>query len=192
MHERGVGLSSVVQRIQRRHVPAESAEHAFAAVSLVLRDGPDGAELLFVQRAEHASDPWSGDIAFPGGKPEATDKSLLDTALRETYEETGLRLAPTGLLARLPDVQTYTRGLRVAEFVFPLVGICPPLELGPELQRTLWVRLPALLARENRRTVERMRAGRRIEFPCIAVGDHVVWGLTYRMTLQLLELVALD
>src|SRR5258706_15931093 len=41
-----------------------------AAVALILRDGPQGIEVLFIRRAEHPQDPWSGQMAFPGGRAE--------------------------------------------------------------------------------------------------------------------------
>ena len=65
-----------------------------AAVALIFRAGADGApELLFIKRAEYPADPWSGQIAFPGGREEPTDGELIQTAVRETREETGLDLA---------------------------------------------------------------------------------------------------
>ncbi len=65
-----------------------------AAVALVLRDaGPGGIELLFIRRAEHEKDPWSGHMGFPGGRAEPGDAGLEGTAVRETLEETGLDLA---------------------------------------------------------------------------------------------------
>jgi len=49
-------------------------------------------ELLFLKRATNEKDPWSGDIAFPGGKREPFDEDDRATAVRETYEETGIDL----------------------------------------------------------------------------------------------------
>src|SRR5689334_17901368 len=57
-----------------------------AAVALVLRVVSGRLELLFVKRAEYAGDPWSGQVAFPGGRQEPVDETLWDTAVRETRE----------------------------------------------------------------------------------------------------------
>src|SRR5688500_11808432 len=77
-----------------------------AAVALVLRDGPQGLELLFIRRAEHPLDPWSGQIAFPGGRAEPGDADLRTTAIRETAEELGFDLAADAeYLGHLDEVQ---------------------------------------------------------------------------------------
>ena len=64
----------------------------WAAVALVLRPGTGGLEALFIKRAEHPDDPWSGHVGLPGGRAEDSDPGLVHTAVRETEEEIGLRL----------------------------------------------------------------------------------------------------
>ncbi len=55
-----------------------------AAVTLLLRRGAvDGAEILFIKRAERTGDPGSGHRAFPGGRVDEHDATLLDVAMRE-------------------------------------------------------------------------------------------------------------
>ena len=83
-----------------------------AAVAAILRDGGpggEGAELFFIIRAEAPKDPWSGHIAFPGGRRDPEDETLLATAIRETREEVGIDLARGELVARLPDVPAFIR-----------------------------------------------------------------------------------
>src|SRR5437870_1501228 len=71
-----------------------------AAVAIVLRDGASGIEVLFIHRAEHPDDPWSGHMAFPGGRAEDGEPPVL-TAMRESAEEVGLDLGEAELLGGL-------------------------------------------------------------------------------------------
>src|SRR5450432_2248558 len=73
-----------------------------AAVALLLVPGPD--RLLLSRRAERAGDPWSGHLALPGGRYDAGDVDLLATAIRETEEETGVRLEREWCRAELDDL----------------------------------------------------------------------------------------
>src|SRR5262249_42208670 len=75
-----------------------------AAVALALVPIHDGdLELLFIQRAELAGDPWSGQMALPGGRRDADDLDLLATAIREAREETGIELLRDYLLGQLDE-----------------------------------------------------------------------------------------
>ena len=75
-----------------------------AAVAMVISEQEDrGLSALFIQRAEHPDDPWSGQMAFPGGRRESYDSSLDAAARRETLEEVGLELNEAMLVGRLSD-----------------------------------------------------------------------------------------
>ena len=63
-----------------------------AAVAAILRPG-DHTEALFILRASREGDPWSGQMAFPGGHKDPEDISIRHTAERETWEEIGLDLS---------------------------------------------------------------------------------------------------
>ena len=96
--------------------------------------GRAGIELLFIRRAEHEKDPWSGQMGFPGGRAEPGDPGPEATAVRETLEETGLDLAGDGeRLGALDEVKALARGrpvdLVIAPFVFRL---SPPARRRPE------------------------------------------------------------
>src|SRR5262245_13774932 len=99
---------------------------ARAAVAVILREGAAGFEILFIRRAEKDGDPWSGQMGFPGGRAEP-DEELGMTAVRETFEETGIELAVHGEpLGALDEVRAMARmqamDLAITPFVFRLHG----------------------------------------------------------------------
>lgn len=162
-----------------------------AAVAAVLREGCEGPEALLIRRGERAGDPWSGHMAFPGGRHEPHDPDLLATALRETREEVGLDLTTARTLGRLDDVETHLRGLVVRAYVFELAGDSafadgPALAVpNAEVAEALWVPLSPMFRGERDTTFSYEHEGRAHRFPAYDVEGRVVWGLTYRM-LQLL------
>jgi 8-oxo-dGTP pyrophosphatase MutT (NUDIX family) len=188
-------LGAIKQRLGERRsaatpavIPVGGVDETSAAVATILRDAGGGAEVLLIKRAERDGDPWSGHVAFPGGKRDPGDASLLHTALRETQEEVGLALPPEAL-ARLDDVQARTSGYRVAQFVFALDRHAAPLTLSREVDKTLWVPLARLAAGEGAGTFTWSQGTRSIDLPCIRLGQDVLWGMTYRMIFALLEVL---
>ncbi|MYF74441.1 MAG: CoA pyrophosphatase, partial [Gemmatimonadetes bacterium] len=91
-----------------------------AAVAAVFHPRRDDLYLLFIERATHPTDPWSGHIAFPGGTAEPDDSDLKYTAERETREELGLDLSNAQYLGRLDDVTGATLPIQVACFVYAI------------------------------------------------------------------------
>jgi 8-oxo-dGTP pyrophosphatase MutT (NUDIX family) len=169
------------------HAPAE--EHAGAAVATVFRRGTTSPEVLFIERAKRDGDPWSGHIAFPGGKRDPADASLLATAVRETAEEVGLQLAPSSLLTRFEDFFARSNGYQVAHFVFALDDDGAALTPNAEVATLLWTPLSVLLDPAHAGTFTFVHDGQSIELPCIRLGPHVLWGMTHRMTQGLLDAV---
>ena len=162
-----------------------------AAVALILRDGEAGLELLFIRRAEHPQDPWSGQMAFPGGRAEPGDADLAATAVRETAEEIGLDLAHAGEpLGVLDEVRAMARMRPMDLTIQPLVfRLLTPgeMRLGDEVESVHWLSLAALLGADLRSTMDYVHDGASLRFPCIRVDEVVIWGLTYRMLLALGE-----
>ena len=164
-----------------------------AAVALIFRVGQDGApELLFIKRAEYPGDPWSGQIAFPGGREESGDSSLLETATRETREETGIDLAREGMIiGRLDDLRPRTVRLP-AVVVRPFVALLErsePLELSPEVALAFWIQFDSLAHEQAWREETVVARGMQLNARVFRHQDHVIWGMTERILAQLLELI---
>ncbi len=161
-----------------------------AAVAVVLAEDSAGVSLLLIRRAERASDPWSGHMALPGGHREPSDADLHATALRETREELGLDLSQGEYLGALGAFSPSTRfNISVHPFVFT-VSARPALFPNHEVDVALWVPLADLTASALAHEYELVIAGQRHRFPAFRVGEHSVWGLTYRIVSTLLERVA--
>jgi len=187
-----ITLAAVRQALAGHHPqPAEAAGARPAAVSLVLVDGPAGAEILMIKRAERAGDPWSGQIAFPGGRQDPEDRDLLATAVRETREETGVDLAAAERLGVLEDLVPRTVTLPpviVRPFVFALARR-PALTTNVEVQRAFWVALARLSepAVQSQLTIT-LRDGMRT-FPAYRLGEDVVWGMTERILTPFVHMI---
>jgi 8-oxo-dGTP pyrophosphatase MutT (NUDIX family) len=156
-----------------------------AAVALVLRDGSHGIEVLFIRRSEHPQDPWSGQMAFPGGRAEAGDADLRATAVRETREEIGVDLATAAeSLGSLDEVSAMARlrpmNLTITPFVFRLRDPFEPV-LSDEVRSVHWLPLGELLGTARRSTMDYAHQGESMQFPCLRIDEVVIWGLTYRM-----------
>lgn len=165
-----------------------------AAVAAVLRDGEASAELLFIHRAEDPRDPWSGHMAFPGGRVDPEDEGALAAALRETREEVGLDLEADGeFIGRLSDVPAVGRGrplnMVITPFVFSIEEL-PLLTPNHEVEVVVWVPIAFLADLSNRSTFPYRRYGLCLELPSYKFGEHLIWGLTFGMVDELLSIIA--
>lgn len=165
--------------------PQERSADERAAVTLILRTGPRGSEALFILRAEHPEDPWSGHMGLPGGRVEPADAGLLEAAIRETREEVSIDLRAHGrLLGQLDDVQAFGRGRRIDMVIRPFVfELVEPVHAHPnaEVQEVHWISFEELLDEASASTMPWEYQGTHLMLPCYRVRDRVIWGLTYRM-----------
>ncbi|MEZ4340260.1 MAG: CoA pyrophosphatase [Sandaracinaceae bacterium] len=177
-------LTRIARRL--REAPDPPGPDPTAAVAAILRPG-DGLEILFIKRAEHEGDPWSGHMAFPGGRRDPGDTTLVHTARRETLEEIGLDLDGHGeMLGMLDDVPTHTTGLVVRPFVWAVQEV-PGLQPNEEVAAVEWVALETLMSGARDTTFPLTWKGQHHRFPAFEVESGIVWGLTYRMLHLLFE-----
>ncbi len=130
----------------------------------------------------------SGQISFPGGGREAQDKSLIQTALRETHEEIGLLVSEKNIIGSLSDIYIIPSNSLVTPYVAfiaekPTAYLPDPKEVAeiPELY------LPDFLNAKNHGTHHvRLTNGTQLKFPAYDIENYHVWGATARMMQELL------
>jgi 8-oxo-dGTP pyrophosphatase MutT (NUDIX family) len=188
-------LPAIEERVRSRtpHI-ADLDPVMRAAVAMLL--APDGDELsaLLIERAQHPLDPWSGHMAFPGGRHDATDPSLERTAIRETLEEVGIDLVRHGrFVARLDEIQAQARGrnldMVISPFLFFLDEALPTTPDRSEVADTLWVPLRVFRDETYKGTTHFSRDGLGMDFPAFLYRGKTIWGLTYRILCGFLEAV---
>ncbi len=185
---------AAVRRALAGYTPqtVEAPEALPAAVALILIER-QGLEALFIKRAARVGDPWSGQVALPGGRYEPDDRDLLTTAIRETGEETGVDLSRAERLGALDDLYPRTPTLppvRVRPFVFT-IPTAPPLAISDEVERAFWVPLARLAEPTVRRDVKLIVRGEPRIFPAYDLGEEVIWGMTERILTPFLTLLGL-
>lgn len=163
----------------------------FASVLVPFLFEKENWSILFIRRTHVDGDIHSGQVAFPGGGAEAGDVDFVQTALRETNEETGILPEQVNIIGNLGPLKT------ISNFVLtPVIGILQwPIELKPsptEVDRIFTIPLEWLINRNNRVIKMRSIPGNPVEFPVIFFNEYdheVLWGASARIMVQLIQLI---
>lgn len=174
-------IADVLANHQPEILPRHNRGHA--AVAMLLKEGPLAPEVLFIIRAEHDQDPWSGNIGFPGGRLNQEHESPQQAAERETLEELSLDLRQARYLGRLSDLYGATMPVLVSCFVYQLLK---PAGLQPnhEVAETFWLPLARLLEPERQQQRTFVYNGEERTHPVVELLDSeqpLLWGITYRL-----------
>jgi 8-oxo-dGTP pyrophosphatase MutT (NUDIX family) len=152
-------------------------------VALILKLESGRPYVLLVRRVQNSRDPWSGQMALPGGKREPKDKTLKETVIRETLEETSINLLQNcQFLGVMCAFQTKPRPeIEVLPFII-LAENEPSITLNEkELEEYFWIPLEDFA---RNRTTAKLSFG---EVPAFIVGSTIIWGLTYRILESLIN-----
>lgn len=189
-------LPAIVRALRESEPPLKAipANSRRAGVALILKALGKDLRVLFIQRALHEDDPWSGHIAFPGGHHERSDTDVLQTVVRETKEEVGITLAPSDCVSQLPFEKPYTSDQRTDLVVLPYVFVLthePHLYLNHEVSEVMWVPLTQLVSGELLTNETVNFNSKEYQLPGLRLNDkHFIWGLTYRVLQRFCSIIA--
>jgi 8-oxo-dGTP pyrophosphatase MutT (NUDIX family) len=190
-----MGSDEIIERVQQalmdytpRHVDHPQA--APAAVLILLCTAADEPHVIFTERTNHVEH-HKGQMSFPGGACDETDDGLEATALRETWEEIGVKPEHVKIIGQLDDMVTISN-FRVTPYVGLLdnsEGDYPFCINDHEVSKVVQVPLTFLLDEKNMELEVREHQGREVLVPAFSYDGHRIWGATARMLHQFIELL---
>jgi len=172
-----------VDRLARHRIGAGRG----AAVLMPIFELDGDLHVVYIRRSDHVES-HRGQVAFPGGRVDPTDESLLHTALREAEEEVRIDPASVDVLGGIEGTVARTSEI----YVTPFIGVIPAadgLRADPrEVAAIFFVPMNALEDPSYRGTYRfRRDNGEVSEHPAIFYNDQVIWGLTLRFTEEVLR-----
>ncbi len=184
-----VSPKDVIRRILAENPKKTISDPSLSPAGVLLLLYPkDGEYCVLLNKRTDQVEHHKGEISFPGGSKDAEDATLLDTALRETHEEMGIRPEDVEVLGQVDDTPTSTNFL-----ITTTVGTIPyPYDFNPselEVAEVLEVPLPALMDDETRRDEVRIVDGNLARVPSYVYQGHLIFGATARVLSRFLELL---
>jgi 8-oxo-dGTP pyrophosphatase MutT (NUDIX family) len=147
--------------------------------------------MVFIQRTSHQKDKHSAQIAFPGGKIEETDQSIIDGAIREANEEVGLDPRHVEVLCELTPLKIPVSGFEV----FPVLAYSKSelsfVRQKSEVARIIEIPIEELLNPANRRMEEIfLSTGLKLkDVPAFRFNNDVIWGATSMMLNEIIDIL---
>lgn len=143
---------------------------------------------LLTQRASY-NGTHSAQISFPGGKIETTDKNLEHTALRETFEEVGIKKDLITVIREITDVYIPPSNFLATPFL-AYAKQKPQISINHEVDHTFDVKLVDLLNDDNISSINITTSyANKIDVPCFKLNNYIVWGATAMILNEIKELL---
>ena len=159
-----------------------------SAVMLLLYPKNDTLYLAYFKRPEYDG-PHSGQIAFPGGKAEMQDISLLETALRETKEEFGIVPETINVLGALTKIYIPVSNMEVSPFVGFIASTPIFMPNKDEVSYIIELPVSTLLDDTVKKRETKFRHGMEIETPMYVYNKEEIWGATAMITSEFEEIL---
>jgi 8-oxo-dGTP pyrophosphatase MutT (NUDIX family) len=167
-----------------RFTEPDLAQLPKAAVCMILKLDltNDQIAVLLAQRRISESDPWSGNVAFPGGKYEESDGEIMNTAKREVMEECGIDVGKCELLGTLDDTMPGNKSIAVTPFV-----VLAPKSIivrinEREITGYVWIPIDFFIDKKNSSPMQVRRTGTTHEVASYKYQEsYLVWGMTLRI-----------
>lgn len=178
-------IRSALSILHKNVLPLNGLTPAAVTVPLFLKDG---AWMVLLTRRSQGVRYHKGEISFPGGAMDDGDANLLETALRETEEEVGIKRHDMSLLGELDDIRTISH-FRVSPFV---VTFSYPYPIDPcrdEIDEVLKVPLGKLQAEAQMEERSIVYEGEHLPVYYYYYSSIVIWGATAKILKQLLDLI---
>jgi len=181
------GRKAMIDSMNEKINPQLSA----VLILLFSDDQSKSPKIVLIERSENENGNHSGQIAFPGGRVEDSDSSLLKAALREAEEEIGINQSDVTILGALTPLF-----IPVSNFlVHPFVGVnfgCPEfIKHSKEVNDIVSVGLDDLFSKEIKSTAEILIKNRsqKMEVPCYKIEGKVIWGATAMIISEFEEII---
>ena len=148
----------------------------------------DVLNILFIRRKIDINDPWSGQVALPGGRFKMKDRTLLNTAIREMFEEVGIRLSRSNYIGHIGYFSPKNiPEIRVLAYI-AILNHMPDVRAGSEVREAFWVSIDELKSNVEE-VVLNLPSGRVWKGLAYKVNGRVIWGMTARIVSSILSLI---
>ncbi|MDN5845319.1 MAG: CoA pyrophosphatase [Candidatus Nitrosocosmicus sp.] len=141
--------------------------------------------VIFTKRSSNLRN-HAGEISFPGGRVSDQDLSIIETAIRETYEEIGLSIQKEEIIGSLAPTNTYTTKILIYPFIVILGKLSIPFEPNEEVEKVIEIPIEIL---RDRITIDEEHSSSDNQMFKLNVDDYLIWGATARILKNLLDLV---
>jgi len=165
--------------------PSDSKK-ARGAVGVLIKEEADDLWLLMIKRRENPRDPWSGQMAFPGGHADPQDRTLFDTVAREALEEVGIDIRKQEFLGCLSNLQPKNAPMVVSPFVFVVQEKVAPAT-SREAEEVLWIPMSFLLNPKNVSSIRVQMGREQVSMGCYRYSDRIIWGLSFRIIHEIIS-----